>query len=308
MSGLYYFSIEMPKRNDEQKIRHNQARKNFTKQRKRAIFCLNHIKNSYPDIVKEANDTYDYLFRIYPNKRDMMKTDVYKGMMTIKAASINHTPNETDISYPQPTTSNPMPNQSDGFHPQPAVNHYLQPTTQEQKIDNIEPQLKIPKKQKINNMEPQLQIPLLNFPLDVKDIIPQTHVISQEYTTEIINQSTDSLPQTHVISQEYTTEIINQSTDSLPQTPAISQEYTDDELIIKQTTDLLTELQQDPYLKSLFIDQPASNITVPSEEIAPMSLTQEIDQIIQEEFDLFDCQLPDIDLEEMDELSRLACM
>ena len=286
MSGLYYFSIEMPKRNVEQKIRHNEARKNFTKQRKRAIFCLNHIKNSYPDIVKEANDTYDYLFRIYPNKRDMMKTDVYKGMMAIKTASINHTPNETDISYPQPTTSNPTPNQSDGFHPQPAVNHYLQPTTQEQKIDNIEPQLKIPKKQKINNMEPQLQIPLLNFPLDVKDIIPQTHVTSQEYTTEIINQSTDSLPQT----------------------PAISQEYTDDELIIKQTTDLLTELQQDPYLKPFFIDQPASNITVPSEEIAPMSLTQEIDQIIQQEFDLFDCQLPDIDLEEMDELSRLACM
>ena len=284
MSGLYYFSIEMPKRNAEQKIKHNEARKNFTKQGKRAIFCLNHIKNSHPDIVKEANDTYDYLFRIYPNKRDMMKTDAYKGMMAIKATSTNHTPNETDISYPQSTTSNPTPNQSDGFHPQPAVNHYLQPTTQEQKIDNIEPQLKIPQEQKIDNMELQLEIPLLNFPLDVKDIIPQTHVISQEYTTEIINQSTDSLPQT----------------------PAISQEYTDE--LIKQTTDLLTELQQDPDLKSFFIDQLASNITVPSEEIAPMSLTQEIDKIIQREFDLFDCQLPDIDPEEMDELSRLACM
>ena len=133
-------------------------------------------------------------------------------------------------------------------------------------------------------MELQLQIPLLNFPLDVKDIIPQAPVISQEDTTEIINQSTDSLPQT----------------------PATSQEYTDE--LIKQTTDLLTELQQDPDLKSFFIDQLASNITVPSEEIAPMSLTQEIDQIIQQEFDLFDCQLPDIDPEEMDELSRLACI
>ena len=274
----------MPKRNAEQKIKHNEARKNFTKQGKRAIFCLNHIKNSHPDIVKEANDTYDYLFRIYPNKRDMMKTDLYKGMMAIKATSTNHTPNETDISCPQPTTSNPTPNQSSGFHPQPAVNHYLQPTTQEQKIDNIEPQLKIPQQQKIANMELQLEIPLLNFPLDVKDIIPQTCAISQEYTTEIINQSTDSPPQT----------------------PAISQEYTDE--LIKQTTDLLTELQQDPDLKSFFIDQLASNITVPSEEIAPMSLTQEIDQIIQQEFDLFQCQLPDIDPEEMDELSRLACM
>ena len=299
----------MPKRNAEQKIKHNEARKNFTKQGKRAIFCLNHIKNSHPDIVKEANDTYDYLFRIYPNKRDMMKTDLYKGMMAIKATSTNHTPNETDISCPQPTTSNPTPNQSSGFHPQPAVNqcpqpttsnptpnqssgfhpqpavnHYLQPTTQEQKIDNIEPQLKIPQQQKIDNMELQLEIPLLNFPLDVKDIIPQTHAISQEYTTEIINQSTDSPPQT----------------------PAISQEYTDE--LIKQTTDLLTELQQDPDLKSFFIDQLASNITVPSEEIAPMSLTQEIDQIIQREFDLFQCQLPDIDPEEMDEPLRLACM
>ena len=296
----------MPKRNAEQKIKHNEARKNFTKQGKRAIFCLNHIKNSHPDIVKEANDTYDYLFRIYPNKRDMMKTDVYKGMMAIKATSTNHIPNETDISYPQSTTSNPTPNQSNGFHPQPAVNHYLQPTTQEQKIDNIEPQLKIPQEQKVGNIELQLEIPLLNFPLDVKDIIPQTPAISQEYTTEIINQPTDSLPQTPAISQEYTTEIINQPTDSLPQTSTGSQEYTDE--LIKQTTDLLTELQQDPDLKSFFIDQLANNITVPSEEIAPMSLAQEIDQIIQREFDLFDCQLPDIDPEEMDELSRLACM
>ena len=233
----------MPKRNTEQKIKHNQSRRAFTKEGKRAIFCLNHIKNSHPDIVKEANDTYDYLLGLYPNKRNMMKTDVYKARMLVESKKSNHTPSETVTSYPQPGTSNTMANES--IHPQSIVNDDLQATTTGE--------------QKINNIEPQLRIPLLNLPLDVKDIIPQTETVNQEYTDEIIQQSTA----------------------------------------------LLSELQQDPDLKWFFTDEPANNITLSSFDAEePMSLEQEVDQIIQQEFNLTDYGLPDI-FKDDDELSRL---
>ena len=168
----------------------------------------------YPDIVKEATETHDYLSRLYPNKRNLMKTDVYKRVVMNK-----------------PTTSNG-----------------LQATTGD--------------KQKGNEIEPLLEIPLLKSPLHVKDIIPQTPVVNQQHVDEVIQQSTD----------------------------------------------LITELQQDPDLKWFFTDEPANHITLSSlEGIGPMTLDQEIEQIIQTEFDLMGSDLPDIGCEE-DELSRLACM
>ena len=72
----------MPKRNREQQNKHNETRRNFVKEGKKAIFCLQHIKSKNPDIAKEACEIYDYLIQLYPNKRKLMKTEVYqRGLM-----------------------------------------------------------------------------------------------------------------------------------------------------------------------------------------------------------------------------------
>ena len=219
----------------------------------------------YPDIVKEATETYDYLSWLYPNKRNLMKTDVYKRVVMTKSTTSNHTPNETAVFYPQPTTSNHTPNETAVFYPQPTTSNH---TPNETVVFSPQPttsnglQATTGDKQKSNGIEPLLEIPLLKFPLQVKDIIPQTPVDNQQCVDEVIQQSTD----------------------------------------------LLTGLQQDPDLKWFFTDEPSNHITLASlEGTGPMTIEQEIEQIIQTEFDLMGSDLPDIDCEE-DELSRLACM
>ena len=219
----------------------------------------------YPDIAKEATETYDYLIRLYPNKRNLMKTEVYKRVVMIKPTTSNHTPNETAVFYPQPTTSNHTPNETDVFYPQPTTSNHTQNETvvfYPQPTTSNGLQATTGDKQKGNEIEPLLEIPLLKSPLHVKDIIPQTPVVNQQYVDEVIQQSTD----------------------------------------------LLTELQQDPDLKWFFTDEPANHITLSSlEGTGPMALDQEIEQIIQTEFNLMGSDLPDIICEE-DELSRLARM
>ena len=83
----------MPKRNKAQQIKHNEARRSFVKEGKKAIFCLLHIKNKYPDIGKEASDIYDYLYQLYPGKRNLMKTEIYRKQLANKTAVNSQTQN-----------------------------------------------------------------------------------------------------------------------------------------------------------------------------------------------------------------------
>ena len=82
----------MPKRNNEQKIKHNEARRSFVKHGKKAMFCIEHIKAKHPDIVKEASDIYEYLVYLYPSKRNLMKTEVYLKQYTpVQNTVVQHT-------------------------------------------------------------------------------------------------------------------------------------------------------------------------------------------------------------------------
>ena len=68
----------MPRRNRTQQDKHNESRRRFKKMGKRAIFCIQHIENTHPIIVKETYKIYEYLSELYPNKRDLTKTEIYQ--------------------------------------------------------------------------------------------------------------------------------------------------------------------------------------------------------------------------------------
>ena len=74
----------MPRRNRVQQDKHNESRRQFIKMGKRAIFCIRHIENTHPIIAKEAYKMYDYLSELYPNKRDLMKTEIYQKQLKNK--------------------------------------------------------------------------------------------------------------------------------------------------------------------------------------------------------------------------------
>ena len=74
----------MPRRNRVQQDKHNESRRQFIKMGKRAIFCIRHIENTHPIIAKEAYKMYDYLSELYPNKRDLMKTEIYQKQLKSK--------------------------------------------------------------------------------------------------------------------------------------------------------------------------------------------------------------------------------
>ena len=68
----------MPKRNAEQKLKHNESRRLFMKEGKKAILCINHLYHTHPRLVKDAYEIYDYLYKLYPSKRDLARTDIYR--------------------------------------------------------------------------------------------------------------------------------------------------------------------------------------------------------------------------------------
>ena len=74
----------MPRRNRVQQDKHNESRRQFIKMGKRAIFCIRHIENTHPIIAKETYKMYDYLSELYPNKRDLMKTEIYQKQLKNK--------------------------------------------------------------------------------------------------------------------------------------------------------------------------------------------------------------------------------
>ena len=67
----------MPKRNPEQQAKHNESRRKFVREGKKALFCIKHLQYTHPSLVKEAYKIYDYLYKLYPGKRDLTRTEIY---------------------------------------------------------------------------------------------------------------------------------------------------------------------------------------------------------------------------------------
>ena len=229
----------MPKRNNEQKIKHNEARRSFVKHGKKAMFCIEHIKAKHPDIVKEASDIYEYLVYLYPSKRNLMKTEVYLKQYTpVQNTVVQHTAVQNTA----------------------VQNTVVQHTA----VQNTAVQNTAVRDITRRAVEPLIEIPLIKTPLRVEDIIPQVPIANEDQT----------------------------------------------EKLLQETYDIISELQEDPDLKYFFNHEPANNIVLSSlgEESGPMTIDQEIDQIIREEFDQLGADLPDITCEDDDELSRLVSM
>ena len=79
----------MPKRNREQQEKHNEARRKITKAGRKALFSMKYIETKHADLVKEANNLYDFLYEIYPNKHDLTKTELYINCMNKPGAIKN---------------------------------------------------------------------------------------------------------------------------------------------------------------------------------------------------------------------------
>ena len=71
----------MPRRNREQNLKRNETRRNNSKRNRKAVFCLNHLKNTQPEIYKQSIELYEYMNHIYPNKHNLTKTMLYQKIM-----------------------------------------------------------------------------------------------------------------------------------------------------------------------------------------------------------------------------------
>ena len=244
----------MPKRNNEQKIKHNEARRSFVKHGKKAMFCIEHIKAKHPDIVKEASDIYEYLVYLYPSKRNLMKTEVYLKQYTpVQNTVVQHTAVQNTAVQNTVVQHTAVQNTA-------VQNTVVQHTA----VQNTAMQNTAVRDTTRRVVEPLIEIPLIKTPLRVEDIIPQVPIVNEDQT----------------------------------------------EKLLQETYDMISELQEDPDLKYFFNHEPANNIVLSSlgEESGPMTIDQEIDQIIREEFGQLGADLPDITCEDDDELSRLASM
>ena len=131
----------MPRRNEEQRIKRNEARRNLKKRSRKAIFCLDHLQITHPDIHKEAIDLYDFINQIYPHKHNLTKTALYQKTIQntkVKRQAINHAalPKNTSRSRQvQPRLEIPlMPSATTRDQPEEAAQ---QITVTDQEIQSI---------------------------------------------------------------------------------------------------------------------------------------------------------------------------
>ena len=68
----------MPKRNEEQKLKRNATRRDNSKRNRKAVFCLNHLRITRPEIYEEAMALYEHVNAIYPCKHDLTQTVLYR--------------------------------------------------------------------------------------------------------------------------------------------------------------------------------------------------------------------------------------
>ena len=129
----------MPKRTRDQQNKHNEARRNFIKKGKKAIFCVEHIKSIHPNIVKEASEIYDYLYEFYPNKRDLTKTEIYQRELKNKSTA--------SIGSQRATGGNKQVNQIEPVLTIPLLQTPLQPalsiSTETARVEEILPQIPV---------------------------------------------------------------------------------------------------------------------------------------------------------------------
>ena len=224
----------MPRRNREQQDKHNESRRKFIRDGKKAIFCIKHIEHTHPNLVKETYKIYDYLYKLYPGKRNLAKTDIYLKEIVGK------------------------------------------------KINNLEPVLTIPLIQtRQSTSSTQTQRPTAQIK-NVYDEVKMYAWPSNTSTTET-QRPTSTSTQTQQSTSVSTTEI-----------PILTDE---------ETTTLVRELQSDPDLKYFFSDEALNQVTVSAEPegVDPISAEEEIDRIIQQEFealgnDLFELECKDDEL------------
>ena len=79
-----YRETKMPKRDEQQRQKRNETRRKLKKLSRKAIFCLQHSRNTQPDVYKEATDLYEYLNALYPNKHDLTRTQIYQKSLESK--------------------------------------------------------------------------------------------------------------------------------------------------------------------------------------------------------------------------------
>ena len=68
----------MPRRNDDQKTKRNATRRENTTRNRKAVFCLKHLEITNPEILNKTMEIFEVVNSIYPNKRDLTKTTLYR--------------------------------------------------------------------------------------------------------------------------------------------------------------------------------------------------------------------------------------
>ena len=132
----------MPRRNQEQKLKRNETRRNASKLNRKAVFCLNHLRNTRPEMYKEATELYEYINTIYPNKHNLTKTMLYQKTIQNRNVALRTNTRQTrevtpKIEIPLITTRDQVkeiPQQKQ----QPAVTTTTQlPTVSSEEIEAI---------------------------------------------------------------------------------------------------------------------------------------------------------------------------
>ena len=68
----------MPKRDRKELDKRNENRRLQKIRGRKGVFFMRHIENTQPETYKDVSELYDYLNGIYPNKHNLVKTQLYK--------------------------------------------------------------------------------------------------------------------------------------------------------------------------------------------------------------------------------------
>ena len=68
----------MPKRDRKELDKRNENRRLQKIRGRKGVFFMRHIENTQPETYKDVSELYDYLHGIYPNKHNLVKTQLYK--------------------------------------------------------------------------------------------------------------------------------------------------------------------------------------------------------------------------------------
>ena len=74
----------MPKRDRKELDKRNENRRLQKIRGRKGVFFMRHIENTQPETYKDVSELYDYLNGIYPNKHNLVKTQLYKECIRSK--------------------------------------------------------------------------------------------------------------------------------------------------------------------------------------------------------------------------------